>query len=311
MKKVAIYGTGKVAEYFLERHDFDNEKLECFVETEKSKDSFHDYPVIGIGQIDKEIDVLYFANSYVDTVFCALERGIPKERIVICNEALQNKYVLKNAGVLDLVYEKSFADEYEKHILKVENYPKYVLMRTMNNPIELFNCKNIKTIFGNRIIVSNDYCRYGTLRLLIEEIINRNVIGEIAELGVYQGEFAKFLNEMFPTRNLYLFDTFEGFDKKDVDAEMEENYTPQDWFDGWDYFRNTNVDMVMEKMKYPKQCIVRRGYFPDTIPDIDLSYAFVSLDCDLYEPILAGLRYFYPRLSSGGYIMIHDYNQYH
>jgi O-methyltransferase len=37
-------------------------------------------------------------------------------------------------------------------------------------------------------------------------------------------------------------------------------------------------------------------------------YAFVSLDVDLYQPILAGLEYFYPRLSAGGYIFIHDYN---
>jgi O-methyltransferase len=34
----------------------------------------------------------------------------------------------------------------------------------------------------------------------------------------------------------------------------------------------------------------------------------VSLDVDLYKPTLAGLEYFYPRLSVGGCIFIHDYN---
>ena len=28
----------------------------------------------------------------------------------------------------------------------------------------------------------------------------------------------------------------------------------------------------------------------------------------MYEPTLAGLEYFYPRLVKGGYIMIHEYN---
>ena len=34
----------------------------------------------------------------------------------------------------------------------------------------------------------------------------------------------------------------------------------------------------------------------------------VSLDVDLYDPTLAGLRWFYPRLNAGGYIFVHDYN---
>lgn len=37
------------------------------------------------------------------------------------------------------------------------------------------------------------------------------------------------------------------------------------------------------------------------------SFALVSLDPDLYEPTLEGLRYFYPRLAPGGRILIHDY----
>ena len=32
----------------------------------------------------------------------------------------------------------------------------------------------------------------------------------------------------------------------------------------------------------------------------------VSLDVDLEESTLAGLRYFYPRLTAGGYLLLHD-----
>jgi O-methyltransferase len=48
--------------------------------------------------------------------------------------------------------------------------------------------------------------------------------------------------------------------------------------------------------------------FPDSLGGFEDRFAFVSLDVDLYEPTLAGLRYFYPRLSLGGFIFIHDYN---
>ena len=35
---------------------------------------------------------------------------------------------------------------------------------------------------------------------------------------------------------------------------------------------------------------------------------FVSIDTDLFAPVLAGLEFFYPRLSPGGFIFVHDYN---
>ena len=37
-------------------------------------------------------------------------------------------------------------------------------------------------------------------------------------------------------------------------------------------------------------------------------FCLVSLDADLYAPILSGLIFFYPRLVPGGMILLHDYN---
>ena len=34
---------------------------------------------------------------------------------------------------------------------------------------------------------------------------------------------------------------------------------------------------------------------------------FVNLDFDLYDPILAGLRIFFPKMVKGGVILVHDY----
>ena len=64
----------------------------------------------------------------------------------------------------------------------------------------------------------------------------------------------------------------------------------------------------MSKMKHPERVKIYKGFFPDTIPEEEKQFALVSLDPDLYQPTIDGLRYFYPRLSIGGFIMIHDYN---
>lgn len=48
-------------------------------------------------------------------------------------------------------------------------------MTTMNNPIDMFNCDCVEELLGMKIIRSDDYCRFGTMRLLFDEIISNNV----------------------------------------------------------------------------------------------------------------------------------------
>jgi O-methyltransferase len=69
------------------------------------------------------------------------------------------------------------------------------------------------------IYSASDYFRLSSLELAAYEIYANNIKGNVAELGVFRGDFAKFINMSFPDRKLYLFDTFEGFDKKDIEVE--------------------------------------------------------------------------------------------
>jgi O-methyltransferase len=142
-----------------------------------------------------------------------------------------------------------------------------------------------------------------TLELIAHEIEKKDLTGNVAEVGVYKGKFAKYINQYFPSKKLYLFDTFEGFDEKDKKTEKELglNEATQD-------FSNTSVDAVLKLMPFPDQCIIKKGFFPETASDVDDTFVFVSLDTDLYEPIYQGLKYFYPRMQKGGYIFVHDVN---
>ena len=148
-----------------------------------------------------------------------------------------------------------------------------------------------------------DYIRLATLELISYEINHNNIKGSVAELGVYKGKFARYINHYFPDRKLYLFDTFKGFDGTDIKSELQNTYST-----GAQDFSNTSVKQVLSIMPFPDQCIVKEGYFPDTAIGLNEQFAFVSIDADLYEPIYNGLQYFYPRLQKGGYIFVHDYN---
>jgi O-methyltransferase len=150
----------------------------------------------------------------------------------------------------------------------------------------------------------DDYCRMMSLRLAADRIADQGVPGSIAELGVYRGELASVLNRLFPERKLYLFDTFEGFSANDLAGGEEKNHSKA----AAGEFQDTTVDLVLSRMTYPQKVFVRKGYFPETTDGLEDTFAFVSLDVDLYKPTAAGLNYFYPRLSSGGYMFVHDYS---
>lgn len=163
--------------------------------------------------------------------------------------------------------------------------------------------------FAGEILDIADFRQYqdirvAALRLIAQEIKERKVPGEMAELGVFRGDFSAVMNELFPEKELYLFDTFEGFDEKDIVIE-EQFGTPGM---GHRDFSNTSMELVKSKMTHPEKVHFHKGYFPETFPEGMPSLALVSLDPDLYEPVYQGLVRFYPLLSPGGVILVHDYS---
>lgn len=146
--------------------------------------------------------------------------------------------------------------------------------------------------------------RAATFRRIADHIELCNIQGALAELGTYRGDFAWQLNERFPERLLYLFDTFDGFDERDIAIERRMSTSKASARD----FSNTRDRDVLARMPYEKNVRIRKGFFPETAQGLEETFAIVSIDVDLYAPTLAGLEYFYPRLVSGGAILLHDYN---
>lgn len=146
-----------------------------------------------------------------------------------------------------------------------------------------------------------------SLELASREIYKYGIQGNVAEVGVYRGYFASYINHFFPDRMLYLFDTFCGFDEKDIKIEKEREFSE---FKEHSCFLDTDEMIVYDKMENKDKCIFKKGYFPDTTSDVDINetFCFVHLDTDLYLPTLNGLRFFYSKLVKGGYIFVHDFN---
>lgn len=152
-----------------------------------------------------------------------------------------------------------------------------------------------------------DNTRRDMLILLLRTIVEKNVEGDIVELGVYKGYTAKLIHYYMPERMLHLFDTFEGFTERSVVAEKRN----VDFQVSKSHFADTSINFVKDYISQKNSNIsYYKGYFPESIPSnfTELKFALVHLDADLYEPILEGLKFFYPLMNPKSMIIVHDYN---
>jgi O-methyltransferase len=150
-----------------------------------------------------------------------------------------------------------------------------------------------------------DKIRLYNFWLQIQRINKDKVKGDFAELGVYKGGSARLIHLMAKDRTFHLFDTFEGFTGKDLEPETGKaaTYSIKN-------FADTSVNKVLKNIGSNSDKLkIHAGYFPQSTEGLnETTYALVNMDADLYNPTKAGLEYFYARISPGGVIFIHDYN---
>lgn len=122
----------------------------------------------------------------------------------------------------------------------------------------------------------------------------QSIKGDIAEVGVYQGGSARIICQNKQDKSLYLFDTFEGIPSSDG------IYKKGDY--------KSNYSTVKSSLSKYSNVFIYKGIFPETSEPIkDKKFSMVHLDVDIYQSTMDSLNFFYPRMSSGGIILIHDY----
>jgi len=126
-----------------------------------------------------------------------------------------------------------------------------------------------------------------------------DLVGDFAEIGVYQGRTAKLLDMISKfshiQRTLHLYDTFQGILNSDKNIYIHQNreFTAD--------FESVKNYLGTENIEY------HIGLFPLTFGENNRYFAFVHSDTDTYFGAINSLKAFAPLMISGGIILLDDY----
>lgn len=176
-----------------------------------------------------------------------------------------------------------------------KDYFKYLKIQI--NKEELIVNPTYNRSLHRQIISRQDCVRYSLIALALTTLKKDRINGSMAELGVFRGTTSKLIHIVDPNRKFFLFDTFEGFPNEHLEKKKDNR------------FKKTSLEIVRNKIGDLNNVFIRKGIFPKTAKGLEHEiFSFVLIDVDLYIPTYQGLEFFYPRMASGGYILIHDYN---
>jgi hypothetical protein len=208
MKKIIIYGTGAIGLLLTQYVDTERAQIVAYVDDFR-EGVYNDTPIVKTNDLNKlEFDYICIAFGNVEKGFKTLiERGIEKEKIFAYTYSCELGY---NENTF-----QSQSDEYVRSKFNTFLIPELFHIPEKRKYLCSMN------ILEETNIIEKDYVREQTLALIVKEIKRKKLNGNVAELGVFKGEFSKKINFLFPEKILYLFDTFEGFSNADVVADAE------------------------------------------------------------------------------------------
>jgi O-methyltransferase len=162
--------------------------------------------------------------------------------------------------------------------------------------------------------------RVATLADAVEYVIAAKVAGDFVECGVWRGgsSMAMALTLLalgVDDRRLWLYDTFG---QMPAPGEHDRDYAGRS-VTGHETSMLGDSGLVLAEVKkamrstgYPEQRVsYARGRVEETIPaSAPAEIALLRLDTDWYESTRHELEHLYPRLSSGGVLIIDDYGHY-
>jgi O-methyltransferase len=127
----------------------------------------------------------------------------------------------------------------------------------------------------------------------IQEV--KELPGNTAEIGVFQGRTSRLIHKILPNKIHYAYDTYCGIVGADatVDVHVDGEFSA-----GLELVKSV-IDM--EKVIY------KVGFFPDSFSENDEKFCFVHSDTDTYIGTKSTLDYFCDRLVPGGKIVFDDY----
>lgn len=163
--------------------------------------------------------------------------------------------------------------------------------------------------------------RLNAFILATRHVVRHNIPGDIVECGVWRGgsmqACAKTLLSLGETdRDLHLFDTFEGMPPPTAEDLRRDGKSAEDLLAAqgkdrpiWAIASLEDVQAGFEQVPYPGERVhYVQGMVEDTVPQqAPERISILRLDTDWYASTKHELEYLYPRLVSGGVLLIDDY----
>jgi len=156
----------------------------------------------------------------------------------------------------------------------------------------------------------------------INYIVDNDLPGDVVECGVWRGgsmmAAALTLNARAKTRRLHLFDTFEGMTAPSSADVAYNGKSAKDLMatsgrkggrDVWCIADKQDVTQNLSSTQYDMSLVqLVQGRVEETIPHhAPAQISLLRLDTDWYESTKHELLHLYPRLVSGGVLIIDDY----
>lgn len=155
--------------------------------------------------------------------------------------------------------------------------------------------------------------RLDNLQACIEDVVERDVPGDLIEAGVWRGGASIFMRAVLKAygvedRNIWLADSFQGLpppndalfpaDAGDLHHSVEELSVSLD-----EVRHNFGLyELLDDRVQFLP------GWFRDTLAQAPIErLAVIRIDADMYESTTQVLEALYPKLAPGGYVIVDDY----
>jgi O-methyltransferase len=155
--------------------------------------------------------------------------------------------------------------------------------------------------------------RLDNLQACIEDVLRRRIPGDLIECGVWRGGAVILMRAVLRAygvsdRSVWAADSFSGFpipDQEGLQADVRDHLHA---------YKQLAVSSEEVKQNFERYGLLDDqvqflvGWFRDTLPTAPIRrLAIMRLDSDRYESTMDSLRFLYPKLSPGGYVIADDY----
>lgn len=132
--------------------------------------------------------------------------------------------------------------------------------------------------------------------------------GAFVECGVNRGFLSRvIIDYLGATPPFYLLDTYDGLDERYLSEVQIAGIHAWERDHGRPLYAECH-EAVLRTFSDAPQVRIIRGAVPDTLPQVDAPrIAYLSLDMNCAIPEIEAIKYFWPRMAPGAYVVLDDY----